>query len=176
MTHTLLAVDPGAHDAGVAFYVAGNLADCTLLRPKPLGEAPTYDVARYVALWASRCMYNLGDPEGRVSQLIVEGQQVYPGPRREDPNALFALAQVVGGVMARVDAFEREIILPRVWTKGVPKEVRQRRFLASLNQRETALISAIKPASKAHNAIDAAMLGAYKLGRIRNDQDERFQQ
>lgn len=179
MTHTLVSVDPGSHYAGVAFYVAGHLADVGLVRPHPLGKASTYDVALHVSMWVRRCMHNLGQPEGRVSQLICEGQQIYPGPRRNDPNDMVPLAQVVGGVQARVDAFEREIVMPRIWTKSVPKEVRQRRYLASLDEREMSLIDAVVskvPKDYRHDVIDAAMIGAYKLGKLGLNPDERLKQ
>lgn len=68
--------------------------------------------------------------------------------------------------MARVDAFEREVILPRIWTGGIPKEVRQRHFLAAASEWERDMLMAIRPAKKRHNAIDAVMLGAYVLGRL----------
>jgi hypothetical protein len=162
MVHTLLAVDPGKSDAGVAFFVDNILTDAHFLEV-PSGSP--YEVAKIVAAWTRRCMMNLGDPDGRVTHLVVEGQQIYRGDRR-DPNDLIPLAQTVGGVMARVDAFEREIVLPRVWTGGVPKEVRQRRFLAGASDWERNMLMAIRPVKKRHNAIDAAMLGAYVLGRL----------
>lgn len=162
MTQTLLSVDPGKADAGVAFFVNGILTDASFLEME--GATP-YEVAKLVAAWSRRCMMNLGDPDGRIGLLVVEGQQIYRGVR-QDPNDLLPLAQTVGGVLARVDAFEREVILPRVWTGGVPKEVRQRHFLASASQWERDMLMAIRPARKRHNAIDAVMLGAYVLGRL----------
>jgi hypothetical protein len=161
--HTLLAVDPGKHDAGVAFFVDGVLTDCTFIE---VPDGTPYEVAKLVAVWSRRCMMNLGDPDGRISQVVVEGQQIYRGPSKQDPNDLLPLAQTVGGVLARVDAFDREVVLPRVWTGGVPKEVRQRRFLANASQWERDMLMAIRPARKRHNAVDAAMLGAYVLGRL----------
>jgi hypothetical protein len=161
-THTLLAVDPGKSDAGVAFFVNGILTDASFLE---VPDGSPYEVAKVVSAWARRCMMNLGDPDGRVGQLVVEGQQIYRHVR-QDPNDLLPLAQTVGGVLARVDAFEREVILPRVWTGGIPKEVRQRHFLASASEWERDMLMAIRPAKKRHNAIDAVMLGAYVLGRL----------
>lgn len=163
MPNTLVALDPGTHDAGVALFVDGRLVECALIRPKP--DTP-FEVARHVGMWVRRAIGNVSGP-GRVNTLICEGQQVYPGPRRENPNALFPLAQVVGGVMQVVDAFERRIVLPRQWTGGVPKEVRQRRFLATLDANETAIIMSVKcPKSKLHNVIDACSLGRWALGRL----------
>jgi hypothetical protein len=165
MVDTLLSVDPGKRDAGVAFFVAGQLAEATWLAP-PNDPLP-FDVAKQVAMWARRCMMNLGDSEGRVSTLIVEGQQIYGRGNPATSNELLYLAQLVGGVLARVDHFEHRIVLPRVWTGGVPKPVRQRRFLSQCTDRERAMIEAIKPANKRHNAIDAITMGAWYLGRLR---------
>lgn len=176
MTHTLLAVDPGKSDAGVAFYVAGALTEVAWLQVKDQTDLAPVALAAHVTMWWRRCMHNLGTPDGRVSMLVCEGQQVYPGPRRNDPNQLLPLAIMVGATMASVDAFDRQIVLPRVWTGSIPKEVRQRHWLAGLSEREQALIKAIKaPKAKIHNAVDAAMIGAYSLGRLK-DQTRSYQQ
>jgi len=164
VTDTLLAVDPGKRDAGLAFYIGGVLADAAWLAPP---NAMPYDVAKHVAMWARRCMINLGDPEGRISMLVVEGQQIYPKGGTAQANELLHLAQLVGGVLARVDCFDRRVVLPREWTGGIPKPVRQRRFLSSATDGEKRLIEAIKPVSKRHNTIDAICLGAWQLGRLR---------
>jgi hypothetical protein len=172
---TLLSVDPGKHDAGVAFFVDGVLADVAFLSPP--GGGP-YEVARTVASWAARCMMNLGDPSGRVNLLICEGQQIYRGGRvgKQDPNDLLPLAQVVGGVMARVEAFERRVILPKDWTGGIPKPVRQRHFLSGASEWERSQLLAIKPATKRHNVVDAVMMGAYVLGRLKNEPEGGYTQ
>ena len=106
--------------------------------------------------------------------VVIEGQQIYGRGIPGASNELLFLAQMVGGVLARVDHFEHRIVLPRVWTGGVPKPVRQRRFLSQCSDRERAMIEAIKPASKRHNAIDAITMGAWHLGRLRapNIKDE----
>jgi len=163
MTSTMLVVDPGKKDAGVAFFVAGRLVEVALIVP----PTPTpYEVARYVEMWVRRCMYNHAGDGGRVGLVLCEDQQVY-GRSRGNPNDLLPLAQTVGGVLARVDAFDRQLVLPRIWTGGVPKPVRQRRLLAGLQPAELALIKAIKPASKAHNVIDAVHIGLWHLDRVR---------
>lgn len=172
---TLLSVDPGKHDAGVAFYIDGVLSDAAFLAPP--GGGP-YEVAKAVSSWAARCMMNIGDPTGRVSVLICEGQQIYRGGRagKADPNDLLPLAQVVGGVLARVEAFERRVIQPKDWTGGIPKEVRQRHFLSGASAWERGLLLAIKPANKRHNVVDAVMMGAYVLGRLKNEPEGGYTQ
>lgn len=173
MPHTLLSVDPGKSDCGVAFFVSGVLTDAAFLAPP---NASPYEVAREVAIWGRRCMMNMGDPEGRVSQLIVEGQQIYPMTTLAQSQQLLFLAQTIGGVLARVDCFERKIILPKTWTKGVPKPIRQRRFLSAASDYERSLIMSILPASKRHNTIDAICMGAYELGRLRvGEPDQEIQ-
>jgi hypothetical protein len=161
---TLIAADPGKRDCGIAFFVAGVLADAAWLAPPNGGP---YEVAQYAAAWTRRCMMNLGDAEGRVSTLVVEGQQIYRVTNLAQSNDLLDLAQTVGGVMARIDAFDRKVILPRVWTGGIPKPIRQRHYLASASEGERSRLMAIKPAAKRHNVIDAVCLGAWYLGRVR---------
>ena len=123
-------------------------------------------------------MMNLGDPRGRISLVACEGQQIYRGGRAglQDPNDLLPLAQVVGGVLARVDCFERRIIMPKDWTGGIPKAVRQRHFLAGTSEWERNLLLAIKPATKRHNVVDAVMMGAYVLGRLKNEPEGGYTQ
>lgn len=165
---TMLVVDPGKNDAGVAFFVAGKLTEAALIAPP---DGTPYEVARYVAAWARRCMINSGDAEGRVGLVLCENQQIY-GRGLGNPNDLLPLAQCVGGVLARVDAFDRQLVLPRVWTGGVPKAVRQRRFLATLQPHELAMVKKVKPASKAHNVIDAIHIGMWHLGRYRETMED----
>ena len=173
MVHTLGVVDPGKNDAGLAFFVGGHLAEVAFIVPPNGGP---YEVARLAAVWFRRAMMNIGDPEGRMSKLVCEGQQIYGRGGPQNPNDLLPLAQTVGGVMARVDAFEREIVLPKTWTGGIPKEIRQRHFLAALKPHESNLLLAIKPAGKRHNVIDAAHLGFYVLGRTRTTPEEGYKQ
>ena len=157
----------------MAFYYAGILQDAGWLQPP--GGTP-HDVVKAVAAWARRCMYNLGDPDGRIYELVLEGQQIYGGPRKQDPNDLLPLAQVVGGVIAAVDHLNYRIILPRLWTGGVPKQVRQRRWLQVATESEKAFVSVIKPAEKRHNTVDAIMLGAWALGRTQTEPEGGYKQ
>jgi hypothetical protein len=171
VSKTILAVDPGKNDAGVAFFVAGRLVEIALIQPP---EGTPYEVARYVSMWARRCMFNHANDEGRVGLVLVEGQQIYRRSKG-DPNDLLPLAQCIGGVLARVDSFDRQIVLPAKWTGGVPKPVRQRRLLARLHPEELAMIKAIKPATKAHNVIDAVHIGMWHIGRVETPTDGMVQ-
>ena len=164
MVDTLVAVDPGKRDCGIAFYVAGVLADAAWLAPPKGGP---YDIAAHAAAWTRRCMMNLGDSEGRVSTLVVEGQQIYRHTGLAQSNDMIDVALTAGAVLARIDAFERKVILPGLWTGKIPKPIRQRHYLASASEGEQARLMAIKPATKRHNVIDAVCLGAWYLGRVR---------
>ena len=150
--HLLLSVDPGKTLAGVAIFQGGVLVRCALVR----ADDP-YRVAVGVGVWS--------DPYAPYDDLVVEGQQVYGGPRRSDPNDLLPLAQVVGGVQARVRAQNRHIILPGKWTGRVKKEIRCERTLAALRDSgEIAVLESVKiPASLLHNTLDAIAMGKWFL-------------
>ncbi len=152
----LTIVDPGKQHAGLAEYVNGVLLRCALVT----GTDP-YDVAFRASVWAG---YDIDD-------LVCEGQQVY-GRGQSDPNDLLPLAQTVGGCMARIKSRRREIVLPRIWTKGVPKPVRIRRWLQTASPGEIALVEALDLSKEQqHNVIDAICLGAWWLGRNRRSDE-----
>ena len=173
MSHTLLSTDPGKCDAGVALYGAGKLVECAFIAPK---DGTPYNVVLGIEAWLVRALRNhTSSPDPKVNDLIVEGQQIYPGLRRENPNDLLPLAQVVGGVLSRIQHYRHQIILPRVWTGGKPKEVRIRHFIGGASEEEKQLLSNLKaPGHKKHNVIDAICLGAYALKRL-PDVEERSQ-
>lgn len=156
-----ISIDPGKKDCGIAYFVDGRLKDCALLAPTP---GTPYSVALAASAWASRTGVKVFD------LLVVEGQQVYAGPRKQDPNDLIPLAETVGGVMARIQAARTLHPLPREWTKQVPKEVRQRRILGWIkaNQPEAfdLIDSVVDKVAKAHNIIDAVHLGYWGLGVV----------
>lgn len=170
MTHSCLTLDPGKRLCGVALHVDGVLRAAALLRPKP---DTTYQVAAMVERWLAATATERLRPPGTVDLLVCEFPQVYGGPRKADPNDLLPLAECVGAVEARVKALRTARYLPREWTKGVPKEIRLRRYLTTLTPAEIEVVKAIKgPASLLHNVLDACALGAYALGEFKIDTPE----
>lgn len=119
-----------------------------------------YEVAQAVAVWHRG---------GQVDDLVVENQRVYPGPRRADPNDLLPLAQVVGGVFARIPALYRHNPMPQEWKGSVKKEIFTQRTLNALTPPERGVLSAAKVAkSLEHNVLDAIALGKWFHVQLNN--------
>lgn len=151
--HSLLAVDPGKKACGVAYFEDGVLVRCGL--PRGVGA---YETALAVASWHG---------PAAVSDLVVEGQQVYGGRIRADPNDLLPLAQVVGAVFARVPHLNRANPLPRQWKGSVAKDVFTARIRAALTDPEAELLSSLElPKSTEHNVLDAIGLGKWWLKHV----------
>jgi hypothetical protein len=155
---TILAVDPGKKACGVAYFVDGNLMQCALRQ----GD-DAFDTALSVAVWFTTMPYAV------VEHLVVEGQQIYGRPGTADPNDLIPLAQVVGGIFARVPHVERHNPLPRQWKGSVPKEIFTKRLRHALTPDEARLLSALKlPKSTEHNVLDAIGLGKWALACLKS--------
>lgn len=154
-----MAVDPGKKACGVALLVGGTLVSAYLVKaPDP------YEVAKRVQewWWAERDRLGLGD---KVDVLVTEGQQVYPGPRKADPNDLLPLSFVCGAVQARIPAKMRLMPKPREWKSNIAKEVWTRRILSRLSKEELKLVQSVKVAkSLQHNVIDSIGLGKWAIG------------
>lgn len=146
-THVTAVLDPGKELAGCAIFAGTRLIKCCLIR----GSDPL-DVGAKAAQYF-----------GAVDTLVTEGQQVYGGPKRGNPNDLFPLTFCAGVVHGLVYAHERVVVLPRVWTKGTPKEIRCARTEAELDAAEKVLLDRIKPQSLKHNVTDAIGLGRWYL-------------
>lgn len=168
---SLVAVDPGKHHCGIALFLEHRLFACAALRPQP--DTP-YNVALMAAEWVkyqARRDTRVLTSSGKVGTVVVEAQVVYPGPRKNDPNDLFPLSYVAGAVHARIDSLERIWVLPRDWIPtSAPKEIRQRRFLATLPDEDLALLKALDcPKKFLGDVVDAVHIGYVTLGRVRKD-------
>jgi len=147
---TCLAVDPGKRDCGVAYFVDGVLDSAAFLET---ADGDDVTLTQMVVDWL----------DGGCDLLVTEDQQVY-ARGKGDPNDLVPLARVVGGVRSRIEHAERVLPLPRIWTGGVPKDVRHRKLLERLPAAEVAIIDAVKVTkAKKHNVIDAVALGVWVL-------------
>lgn len=147
---------------GVALFVNATLVACDLIQADN-----TFLLGKHVHLWwvAQRSRFALDD---RLSILVTENQQVYPGARSANPNDLLPLAYLNGAVHARIDADETLMPLPRVWKGSVEKSVFTRRILAKLQPDELSIVKGTKcAASKLHNVVDAVGLGLYAIGSVR---------
>jgi hypothetical protein len=100
------------------------------------------------------------------SVLVVELPQIYPGPRKEDPNDQITLAVNHGRWLQRAGQ-DVQVLTPhpKEWKGSVPKRIHQPRILSALAPQERALIPDL-PQSKLHNAIDAVGLFLWACGRM----------
>lgn len=147
-------MDPGGKYAALAYYEDGTLLDAGLITD----ETPLR-VAYSVAEWFE-------DRTDILDVFVTEGQQIYAGPRRADPNDLLPLAFMCGACEALVTARTHESILPRIWTKGTPKQVRINRLKKDLTPEELKVAEfAVRRLNKdeAHNVWDAIALGKWYL-------------
>lgn len=156
---TILAVDPGKKQCGVAYFAGTDLICCALVKA-PREHSDTYETALAVAEW----FFDRIDPTSPPDLLVVEHQQIYGGIRSQNPNDLLPLAQVVGGIFARIPHRRRVNPLPRVWKGTTPKEIFSERLRAGLSENERRLLSDLKMAkSTEHNVLDAIGLGKWGL-------------
>jgi hypothetical protein len=151
-----LVVDPGKKEAGVALFENKNLVYCFLAKAEGPVELAYAIHAKVDSVFG----------KNKVDRVVCEGQQVY-GRGGGNPNDLFPLSQCVGAVIALAKTADYEIILPRVWTKGVKKEARQKVFLESITAENTRKMIKQSCASKSklHNVIDAVHLGYFYVDK-----------
>lgn len=143
----LLACDPGKHAVGLSVWDDGKL------------------------LYVEYCEFE--DYRGLAAELldmapdvvVCEVPQVYPGFREQDPNDLIEVSLVAGVCLSC--AVKSIVVRPHAWKGGVPKDIHNKRVLAKLDAAGRALVAAIKPASKRHNAIDGVGLGQWYLEKGR---------
>lgn len=151
----LLAVDPGKSHLAFAVFEEGALIRCGLLTGgSPLASAKML-----------RQQYT-----GPVHELLTEGQQIYGGRIRSDPNDLLPLAECVGCVKALMAEPVTEIIhpLPVQWKGSIKKEICTARIKAVLASRPSDLavykndVAGI-PKSLHHNVLDAIGLAYWRM-------------
>lgn len=145
----LMAIDPGKHMYGWALFRDRVLHDC--------GWQASYTVPR---MWAAEFEDSWDKNE---VQLVLEGQEVYSGyqGKKTDPNDLIDVAMANGAIMFFFGKTrdQVELVPPKRWTKGVPKNIRQKRMEKELSSQELDLV----PSN--HNVKDAVDLGLWYLGR-----------
>lgn len=161
---TLLAVDPGARHPAVASFVNGVLTRAERI-PLPGKFARLTPLARASAIAREideLVVLRLFD------RVVIELPQVYArGKSKGDPNDLILLAAVCGAVAARCTG-EVVTYRPREWAGNIPKATtgdpwespRGRRIWSRLADSERAGVE------KSHDAVDAAGIGLFDLGRL----------
>jgi len=156
----VVALDPG-RDAGVALFVGGRLVAARLLD----GRVPAGGVSG---------IGDLGLLDGDA-EVVVELPVIYTGGRSRAPGQdLVVLAyragRLVEAVLAALGPRTVKVseIAPAAWKAQVPQDVLEPRIRGRLDADEAALIvdAAHCAASKAHNVLDAAGIGLWRVGRM----------
>ena len=162
---TIVSIDPGLRNLGIAVHVDGVLYRAALIRnpeKKARDGAAWCAMANETHAWlykypSSSPLYGLDPP----SVLIAEIPQIYRfGKSKGDPDDLIQLAGVVGAVASVVGAKEFVAYRPREWKGTVSGDVFTARAEAALTEKERACIEPC-PASLRHNLIDALKIGEY---------------
>lgn len=163
---SILAVDPGIRGSGVALFRDGRLIAAAYVKsPAKAGNraAEAAAMAYAIATWAM--IERFAD-----RMLVVEWPQVYAsriraGTTKGDPNDLLALCGVGAAISACLNV-PTVTYLPHEWKGSIDGDVMCARIMTRLDGVERAIVDAVLPESKRHNAIDACGLGLHHLGRL----------
>lgn len=170
----ILCADPGISARNATGLSLLNpqlkrLVAATLVRrdPKLSDLAAQNDIAQQAYRWVFQ---NTPDTflRERSLQFVAEWPRVYPNEREVDPNvALLPLCGIVGHISALLGTgVSRTIYEPREWKGTGNAEAFLNRILERLDPVERKIIDAVQPAHLRHNAIEAAGLGLFYLGRL----------
>lgn len=145
---SLIAIDPGVHRCGVAFFMDGQL------------QLAEYQENSYL-------FGNEWETSRSYRNVVVEMPRIYPGAqqRKGDLNDLLNLAAVVGRVEEKFKTAVVSRVFPQKWKGQVPKQVMNARVLSKLSDVERARILSV--GAKDHNTIDAVGIGLWALGRLK---------
>jgi hypothetical protein len=159
-----VSIDPGKHACSIACW-----QDCQLVYAGLIENPFKYASRQRADRWG-----DLGRNVARIIRiylgefdsisLIVEVPQIYPGPRKEDPNDLIDLAGVLGAIIGASEAHVVWSPLPKDWKGQLPKEVTKLRVDQKLTGPEKERIA--WPLERLrHNVYDAVHLGIVYLER-----------
>lgn len=157
--NTLIAVDPGLREAGVARFEDEVLISCdAVCRSYADGPVQWVAMANALAEW-------IGDG---ADALAIEYMVTREG-RADAHDALIQLSQVSGGVYTLVDLDDMQAVAPRDWTKSRPKRINHRRIRKRLDDEETEALEA--GLNRAHpdnykEVLDAVGIGLHVLKRL----------
>lgn len=155
---TLVAVDPGLRECGIAVFVDGKLVRAALARnaeKKVRGPKAWCSMAASVLVAAGSASPDL---------VIVERMRINRGV---NPDDILELQGVAGAVCVRLSAPDQIGYLAREWGGAVPKPVKNARVESKLTPDELAAIDPAIPASMRNHVLDAIGIGLYHLGRYR---------
>lgn len=148
---TLITIDPGLREAGIARFEDGRLASCDAIYEK-MGKGPVQ--------WAAMA-HALADWIDDVDTLAVEYMVTRRG-REDAHDSLMQLSEVSGGVYALVQAAEMLAVSPGEWTRGANKKVQRRRVYKRLDDEETAVLE--EGFARAYPANEKEIIAAVGIG------------
>jgi hypothetical protein len=171
---TVIAFDPGLREAGLAVFKDGVLTFATLVQSKEKkarGGRAWWFMGSAVRAALVNVVYLGGEPGifRKPFTFVSEIPQVYREGKSAnvDPEDLTNLTGVVGAVIGFLDPDEVETYVPAQWKGQVPKEIHNRRIIATLTPNEQTLLANVKcPVSLKHNVVDAVGIGLFALGRM----------
>lgn len=169
MSEYTISFDPGLRHAGVSVFdgsgTDARLVYATLARNS---EKTVRGLPAWAAMAVAACESVKGYiPNATSVTFVSEIPQIYRGPQQKgDQDDLLQLAGVVGAVAGALGASTTVSYYPREWGGQTPKEIKNRRTLARLEDGEKKNIAAI-PQSLLHNTLDSIGIGLYHLGRYR---------
>lgn len=165
---TLISLDPGLREAGLAVFTGGLLTSAFLVRnpnTKDRGGKAWVDMGREVDI----ILGEAASTETSLFTFVSEIPQVYREGKSANvsPDDLTNLTGVVGCVIGFLDPSEVKTYVPAEWKGQVPKKIHNKRIIAALSSTEVAALDAVKcPASLKHNVVDAIGVGLFELGRM----------
>jgi hypothetical protein len=185
----LLSLDPGRQGFGWGALQGRGLLQCNVVpQPKKLRDYQQVDVVSVALAVEDSIRAAMGWSSARPPDVAVVLERMVhypptPGDAKkikQDERTRTKLANdlldlnLLGGLVAR--AFSRNITVryPRDWKGTTDTTVLERRLLEGLgtvppllDERERALMLAIRPEGLRHNAVDAVAMGLGETGRVR---------
>ena len=161
--NTLVSIDPGTEETGIALYREGKLVDVDVLRVK--ASAGNREIR---ASSMGRLAVDRVRAWKEPARVVLEYPQVYKhGPGAEvDPDDVLCLVLVLGhiwGTFHAVNGNKVELVRPATWKGQVPKRIMNNRIVGTLSPVEQQLVH--DKVRSNHNALDAVGIGLWALRR-----------
>ena len=152
----ILCIDPGLRGLGIAAFDGDKLRVAAYLKNPVEGRG----YAAHRALADVAWKFCDTTPE----RVLIEFPRIYPGMPDKDLNDLLDVAGVGAACAAMFTSSEVESIFPSEWKGNVKKAVMTERIMDKLDPHELARVTG--PKFLIHNALDAAGIGLWRLGRL----------
>ena len=153
-TRSVLSIDPGVKDVGVALFNAGELSLAFLLQTKDRIVGVTKAIEKAIE---EHCLNG-------IDNIVLEVPQVY----RNSPNPknLIELAIVDGVFIGKFSNAKVTMYTPRQWKGTVKKEIMTKRIISKLSEKEKSRVLLPSRMSLVHNIWDAVGVGLKFEGRL----------